>query len=60
MKRDLICELGFTFNHILINAKNMYIVHTQGHEMNTWDFRTIYGGWEPSRNGVVVPAHQAT
>jgi hypothetical protein len=25
-----------------------------------WNFRTIYGGWEPSRNRVVVPARQAT
>jgi hypothetical protein len=25
-----------------------------------WNFKTIYGGWEPSRNRVVVPARQAT
>ncbi len=25
-----------------------------------WNFRTIYGGQEPSRNRIVVPARQAT
>jgi hypothetical protein len=25
-----------------------------------WNFSTIYGEWEPSRNRVVVPASQAT
>ena len=25
-----------------------------------WNFRTIYGGQEPSRNMVIVPARQAT
>ncbi len=30
------------------------------HEGQCWNFWTIYGGWEPSRNRVVVPARQTT
>ncbi len=62
MEKEYLCKKfpNFFLMKVRCNTCNMYVCTSiQGSKL-CWNFWTIYGGQEPSRNRVLVPARQAT